>query len=277
MVKLLHYKSLTILVMICLARTASAGAWLQKSGESTLIPKYENKTLFSYYTDPTTNRKYWSKASILEMYSLFYQYGINDRLTLILEEKWFNYKGYYKFYNEDSEAYNFFAETEMMYDNHYQKFENNPYESKILLQTSLWSNDNSVFSIQPGFEFYNRNLDKAVELNLLYGYNFKYGYLNLESGIGKNIRHLSNEEQEWTSKFETSLGLEVTSRYTLLLQLFNKRNIVIYRDQHSNVGQASWLYKYDQNFSWQVGYSTNLTERDNYVTESVITSMIIKF
>ena len=135
MVKLFLYSLFSILIL--LNNESLAGAWPQKKGKSELEYKYENKILFTYFTDPKDNSRYFSKAFILDLYSLHYQYGINDKLTLVIEEKWFDFKAKHNIYKSDDPAFNFHHQTETTLKNHFHKFENNPYETKISLQRLL--------------------------------------------------------------------------------------------------------------------------------------------
>ncbi len=271
-----------ILILSFFSNNAFAGAWMKKKGESELDFKYEYKTLLTYYDD-LNGQKYPSKIYEFDIYSLYYQYGTGENMNLIIEEKWFNYKGYKDTYlGKESESYNFFNQTELTQDNHYRKFENNPYESKFLLQTSLWSSESSIISIQSGLDFYNNNLDRALQINLLYGHSFKlgkeYSYINIEAGIEENTSDSTTyEAQDTYLRLEATLGLTITPKQTLLLQLYNSNSSGIFRDQNVNLGQISWVYKYNQNISWQTGYSTNLTKRDKYKTMSIITGIMFKF
>jgi hypothetical protein len=269
-------------MLVLLKCNAYAGAWLKKAKGSELNAQYEYKTLLNYYTKASDNTKYLSKAFILELYQVHYQYGINDKFTLVVEEKWYNYKNYLSAHRDASEEYNFYHQTELMFNNNYRKFENNPYETKLGLQTALWSNENSILSIKPGFELYNNKLDKAIEIVALYGYSFKlgkqYSYINLEIGIGKNVNKLFSSGLDMlTSKIDISLGIALTKKHTAIFQSFNHKNIGIFRNQNSHMGQFSWQYQYNKNISWQSGYSTNLTNRDKYINESVISGITIKF
>ena len=275
MAKLFSY-SFLLSIIILFSNNAFAGAWLKKKGESELDFKYENKVLLNYYNNPVDNSTYLSKAFILDLYSLYYQYGINDKLTLVLEEKWFNYKAKIGAYEEDSESYNFYHENEMMLYDHFQKFENNPYITKIALQTSLWQNDSSIISIKPGFGLYNNTLDKTMELSLLYGYSFKlgaqYSYINLEYSIEQDIRDVKYFDSENVfSKFEATLGLAMTPKHTAIFKLLDDRG------HDTKIGQFAWQYQYNQSVAWQTGYSTNLTNRNKYIVESIITSIVMKF
>lgn len=271
-----------ILMLTLLSGNAYGGAWLKKAKESELNVQYEYKTLLNYYTKAADNTKYLSKAFVIELYQIHYQYGINDNLTLVVEEKWYNYKNYQSVNHDDGEEYNFYHQTELMFNNNYKKFENNPYETKIHLQAALWSNENSILSIKPGFELYNNKLDKALEISALYGYSFKlgkqYSYINIEMGVGKNVNKLLSDGLDTiTSKIDISLGIALTKKHTAIFQSFNHKNIGIFRNQNSHIGQISMQYQYNKNIAWQSGYSTNLTNRDKYITESIISGITIKF
>ena len=138
--------SIVIYLILFISDIALADAWLKKKGESELNITFEDKVLFSYYKDYADDNAYLSKAFSFEIYGLYYQYGLTDKINLIVEEKWFNYKGYAESNNNSS----FSQEYGLMLDDHYKKFENKPYETKLFIQTSIWSDDNSIISIQPG-------------------------------------------------------------------------------------------------------------------------------
>lgn len=268
--------SIIISLILLIANLALAGAWLKKKGESELNITLEDKALFSYYKNASDNHTYLAKAFSFEVYNLYYQYGLTDIINLIVEEKWFNYKGYAEANNNSS----FSQEYGLMLDDHYKKFENNPYETKLFLQTSIWSDDYSIISIQPGINSYNNGLDNAAELNFLYGYSFqiakKNSYLNIETGIEKHLDS-SNNINSVKTKFDITFGIDLKKKHTLLLKSFNSNNDGILRDQRVNSIEVSWVYKYKPNFFWKTGYSSNVTRRSEYITESIITGMTIKF
>lgn len=262
---------------------AQAGAWLKQKGESDLSFQYEYKTLFTYYHDQE-GQKHLAKIYFFDLYSLYYQYGLKENINLIIEEKWYNYQSGINIYKgDDSESYNLYQQSQLMYEDNYRKFENNPFESRFLVQTSLWSSENAIISFQPGVEFYNNNLDRAVEMNLLYGHAFKlgkeYSFINIEFGVGENTSTSKyyNEAKHTQMKLEATIGLAVTSKNMLLLQLFNSNKVGIFRDQKITTGQISWRYKYNESLSWQTGYSSNLTKRDQFRAESIITGITLKF
>ncbi len=265
---------IVIFSVVLLKSVAEAGAWLQEKGRSELITKYEYQTLSTYFTDPSTNSRYNSKTFFFEMYNLYYQFGLNEKITIGLDEKWFNYLDYNQYYFEESEAYSNFEENELKLDSHYKKFENRPYSTKLFAQSSIWSGDNSVISIRPAVESYNTSYDQAFEIALLYGKSFKlgkeYSYVNLEYSVARN-------PDDVTEKLEATLGIAVHAKHTALIQIFCYRNVGILRDQNVDLGQFSWQIKYNDYFSLQTGYATNLNRRNEYISNAIITGFIFKF
>ena len=293
MVKSLVYRLAPILILALLSDVTLAGAWLQEGGRSELITEYRKNNLTSFYLDPVKKEQHKSKQFFLEHYNLYYQHGLSDDLTLGLEAKWYNYQGYQQFYplannksillkNRPTESYNFFHQYELMLDDGYKLFENDILETKIFSQTKLWSNDNSILSIQPGLGFYKKNSDKALEFKALYGYNFKlgpeYSYLNIEIGTNRSTaKFFTQAEQKNIGQLDLTLGLATTKKHIIMLQLFSKFNIDEYKEENSHIIQSSLLYKYNQYIWLQTGYSTNLNRRKHYIEESVMTSLWIKF
>jgi hypothetical protein len=265
--------NIIILSALLFSDAAHAGAWLQKKGRSEIIAQYEHETFSNFYHIPQDKDDYLSKEFVSQKYSVFYQYGLKDDITIGFDMKWFNYQSYQQYYSENNESYNFFHESELTMDNHYKKFENNPYETKVFLQKELWSNEDAVFSIQPSFELYNNVYDKAVGIAGLYGYGFDWGkrhnYLNLEAGIVQYDEGLAE-------KIEVTLGFEVIPENTLMLKFLLRNNVGKDFDQYTETGQFSWLYKYNDHISWQTGYSTNIAHRHKYIVNSVITAIWIK-
>ena len=239
--------SLIISLILFVSDLASAAAWLKKKGESELNIDFEDKILFSYYKDDSDNHIYFSKAFSFEIYNLYYQYGLTDKINLIVEEKWFNYKGYSGAKNNSS----FSEQYGLMLDDHYRKFENNPYETKLFLQTSIWSDEDSIISIQPGINSYNNVIDNAAELNFLYGYSFqiakKNSFLNIETGIEKHFDSFDNINSV-KAKFDITFGIDLKKKHTLLLKSFNSSNDGMFRDQNVSSIEVSWVYKYKPNF-----------------------------
>ncbi len=255
-----------------------AGAWLQKPKNSEFILQQEYKFLTTYYTKTLSSEPILSKAYIFEIYDAFYQYGINDKLTIGVQTKWFNYNGYIEHYTEDTPEYDFFEANELTLDAEYKEHEKNPFETKFFVQTSLWSNKNSIISFQPNISLYTSKLRKSIGASLLYGYSFKIGkrkaFINLEAGIDAS-HYIS-------TKYEATLGYDLTKKYAVMLQSFNRENTKFYHpdtieEEYYNDAKASLIYKYNKFISLQTGYSTNISQRNIYSSDSFITSIIIKF
>ena len=97
-----------------------------------------------------------------------------------MQTKWYNYNGYIQYYSEDTPEYDFFESSELYMDADSKRYENHPLESKFFAQTSLWSNERSIISIQPNISFYTNDLRKSIGATLLYGYGFKLGKRKVE-------------------------------------------------------------------------------------------------
>ncbi|MEK6734117.1 MAG: hypothetical protein AABY27_03325 [Pseudomonadota bacterium] len=263
----MKYRAIILFIFI-FSNNSYAGAWVKNKGESEFIFKFEKNILSDFYENKI------SKIFISDFYSSFYEYGITDKVTFGIEEKWFNYKSYEENYTDNSESYNNFESNELYLDSHFKKFENKPYETKLYLKTPIWKNDNSIFSVKFGPEIYNNDIDKALNLSLLYGYSFllgkEYSYINIEYEIKDNSNTIS-------SKLETSLGISITSKLSFLLQYYGYKNIGINRNQDIDKGEISTIWKFNDKISWQTGYSTNITKRKEYIVEAYITGISIKF
>lgn len=291
MVKFLLYSLLFLLI----STFAQAAAWLQDKGKSEMITSYENETLTTYYTDPKTDKNSIYRVYSFDLYNIFYQYGATEDLTLGASTKWYNYNGYSSgvpannyaesnnsllLKNAPSEDLVFFAEGESYLNDYYSNTENKPLDTKVFAQTGLWSNDHSTLSIQPSIQFYNYNWNKALELRLLYGHSFKlgkqYSYINIETALNRDTyRFFAKNEDDTTFGLDLTLGLGVTEKNTIMLQYFSKYNGE--KQIEVNTGEVSLLFKYNEYLSWQNGYSTNLNDRKEYVTENYITGLWFKF
>jgi hypothetical protein len=290
MVKLLVYS-----ISLLISSTSLAAAWLQAANESELITQYETKTLTTYYTDPATNNNTNSRVFSFDIYSIFYQYGLNKDLTLGFKTSWYNYKGFkgdnysknnytndsLLLKNAPSEEYVFFSENKIMLDDHYRQSENKPSDTNFFAQSELWSNDNSILSIQPSIQFYNVNFDKALELRLLYGYNFQlledqYSYINIETAANRRTKEFFVEDiNNTTINLDLTFGLKLTKKNTIMFQSFYQYNGGSTLEE--NIGQVSLVFQYNQYVTWQTGYSTNLINRKQYISDSVITGLWLKF
>jgi hypothetical protein len=269
-----------VILLVSLYSNCDAGAWGQLKNVSELNLSYEYKVLFDYYFDDQQQQNYLSKASQFELFSMHYQYGINDKYTLVLEEKWFNYKSSSQVYSGHNSNYDLYNLREEMYLSHYQKFENNPYVSKIGLQYELFKKNSFVFSIKPSIESYNNDLNQAAELGLLFGYNFTVNhsqhFINCEYYVSRDYGKLSGLS-DTTTNLELTYSMGLTRRQSLVFQIFDQRNVGIYRDDNITRAQLSWQYLSKQGIGFKFGYATNLTHRKNYIVESYIAGVIIKF
>lgn len=283
--------SLVLLVGI----SAEAAAWLHDKGKSEFITSYENKTLTTYYTDSQTNQASIYRVYSFDLYNIFYQYGLTEDLNIGASTKWYNYKGFISgvtannyaesnnsllLRNAPSEDLVFLAETESYLNDYYRNTENKPLDTKVFIQKSLWTNDHSILSIQPSVQFYNYTWDKALELRLLYGYSFKlgpeYSYINIETALNRETyEFFVKNEDDTTFALDLTLGLGVTENNTLILQSFYKYNGD--KQIKENIGEVSLAHKFNQYITWQNGYSTNLNDRNEYISESFITSILLKF
>lgn len=258
-----------------------AGAWLLKKHHSEFTFQHEYKAITSFYHKQGSEDSLVSKIYSLQLFSLDYQYGFNDDVTLGTGIKFFNNLGYHQSYYGVEEDYSFFHEFELRQNNYYNKFENKIDEAKFFLRRKLWSSENAVISFQPSFLSYNNNNSQALELSLQYGYGFevfgKHSYINLE--LLANQVHNESQDQNFIAKYElnSSFGVDLNKKETIMIQLYNKLIV----EQQSNVRlyniQLSLLHKFNNNIYFQTGYMTNLNHRKDFLIESVITGIWLKF
>lgn len=290
MVKLLIFS-----ILLIIGNEALAAAWLQKPGKSELITLFESQTLTTYFKDPQDTSTNNSRNFYFENYNVLYQYGLNEDFTVGMNSKWYNYKGFTEVgYGDDysndslllknapSEEYVFFSEEELSLDGTYKQNENKPLESSFFFRKSLWQYEETILSVQPALQFYNQEFDKALELRFLYGQSFKflknYSYVNVEAAAGRRTRaFLAEDINNTTFNIDLTLGIGVSKRNTIMLQSFYKFNRALYGNEYSNIGQVSLVFKYNEYFAWQSGYSTNLNDRKNYISESITTGVWLNF
>lgn len=277
-----NYGKILIFVSLLIRSIAEGGAWSQVKDSSELNLDYEYKVLHTYFFDHIQQKNYLSKVSQFELFSLYYQYGLTDKYTLVLEEKWFNYKGVTQIYNGDDSNYEFHDLSDNMYESHYQKTENNPYQTKISLQREMLKKTNFVFSLKPGFELYNNKTDKALEIGFLLGANFdvnhKRHYINLEYYLSRKLNEFKNINYDNLNRnLELTYSLGVTRKQSILFQLFDQRNGGIFRNQNLTQVKVSWQYDTKAGIGIKFGYSTNISQRKNYIVESFSTGVIIRF
>ena len=112
---------------------------------------------------------------------------------------------------------------------------------------------------------------------MLYGYNFdlfsKQHYINAEASYAKLFDYDNDLGQ--ILHLDLALGVSVTKKNTAIFQSLNWYDPESKR--YCNMGQVSWLYKYNDTISWETGYSTNLSRRNEVITESFITGIWLKF
>ena len=272
-------KKLLFLAIILINETSIAGAWLLKQKDSELIIQHEYKNLITYYKNKTNGENTPSKSFSFMLNDIFYQYGYNDKVTIGLQAKWLNYLGYEQLYNEkETPSYDFFEASEFTLDQDYRHQENSLAEIKFFAQTPLWKTAESIISLQPNISFYNNGLHQSIGISILYGTNFqigtKTGFINLEAGIDRN--------NSTSTRFDATIGYSINSRNMIMLQSFNRKNSQFYNDEimeesRSKDIRLSYAYKYNKSLSITSGYATNLSQRNNYITESIITGVSIKF
>ncbi len=245
MVKLLVYS-----LWIFISSISSASAWLQPPRKSELISKYEYKTII-----PSNN----SLPISFNIYDVLYQYGFNEKLTIGLKTRGYNYNSAKSanynnsnYYVDDNDV--FAEESELMIHDSYQKFENTPLETKIFAQTKLWSDQNSILSIQPSVSLCTQYLDKQLELRILYGYNFKlgseYSYINIELAANRRTyKFLADEIDTTAVKLDLTFALALNKKHTAMFQSFYYHNNALYGSNYYNSGEVSWLYKYNEHLS----------------------------
>lgn len=303
--QLLHLRTVKLLAYsVCLLKNdiSFAGAWLQPKGESELIFQIENKELFSFYKNAIDYENTDSSKYVFQCYDLFYQYGVKKNLTIGFDAKWYNYESQLKDYsnldqsillkNNDSRA-QYQIEQQYYIDSHYKLYEQSLAEYKFFIQTELWSNEESVISISPSLGGFASNKVNMVGVTLLYGQNFKLvgipSYINIEVGADNIFDSSlvdSNSVDSMKITIDYTLGMHVSKKQMLLIQSLNSTDPLqalknsgdsSANREFSNIGKISWVYKYNKHVSWQTGYSTNLTNRDQYITNSVVTGLWLRF
>ena len=100
--------------------------------------------------------------------------------------------------------------------------------------------------------------------------------MNIETGLEKHLDSFNNLSSV-KSKFDITFGIDLKKKHTLLLKSFYSINDGMFRDQNITSIEVSWVYKYRPKFFWKTGYSTNISRRSEYITESIITGVTIKF
>ena len=84
-----------------------------------------------------------------------------------------------------------------------------------------------------------------------------------------------------STKYEATLGYDLTKKYSVMLQSFNRQNTRFYSRnsayvEYFNDMKASLIYKYNKFLFIQTGFSTNITQRNSYVADSFITTISVK-
>lgn len=268
---------LLFLNIILYSHISFAGAWLLEPNKYELILQQEYKFLTTYYISKPGEEAIASKIFSFETYDSFLQYGINEKLNIGLQAKWYNYKGYSQNYSENTTEFDYFESNELAMDSEFKEYENNLFETKFFAQTPLWKNKNSIISLQPNISFYTKNFTASGGVALLYGKSFKVGkrnvYINLE--VGADVSH------SISTKYEATLGYDLTKKYSVMLQSFNRQNTKFYNTnadfvEYFNDMKASLIYKYNKFLFIQTGFSTNITQRNSYVADSFITTISVK-
>lgn len=303
--QLLHLRTVKLLVCsVCLLKNniSFAGAWMQPKGASEIIFQVENKELFTFYKNAIDHENTDSSLYVFQYYDLFYQYGAKDNLTIGFNAKWYNYQSYLKDYsslnesillkNNDSRA-QYQIEQQYYIDSHYKLYEQSLAEYKIFAQTELWSNEWSLLSIRPSIGGFASDNINMVGVSFLYGENFKIGsvpgYINIEAGADNIFDSSlvdSSSVDSMKITIDLTLGVSFTEKQMFLIQSLNSTDPLQAlkssgdlsdNREFANIGKVSWVYKYNEYASWQTGYSTNLTNRDQYIANSVITGLWLRF
>ena len=248
-----------------------------KPGSSEFITTHEYKILANFYQD--SNQTYPANIYHFSVYDLFYQYGLNDKWTIGMQTQWFDYKFNENIYQEEeTPSYNIFAANQSALNKDYKLNENKPYSSKFFVQTCLWQYEDTVLSIQPNIRFFTHKYRKSAGVIWSLGQNFqtgtKTGFINIEAGADLSY----NASQT----VDVTLGYWINSRNMLMTQLFNRLNTKFYKpeyfeEEYYNDLRISYIHKHSKSVYTQVGYSTNTTQRKNYISHSVITGITIKF
>ena len=300
--QLLHLRTVKLLVYsVCLLINdiSFAGAWLQPKGKSELIFQIENKELATYYKDSSNHDCTNSNRFGFDYYSLFYQYGLKNDTTIGFEIKGFNYTSYSSEKNsvllknnDPNDSFN--KRNELYLDSHYKRYENEIFEYKVFAQREFWSDESSVISIKPSIgSFFTNDGINMVGLAILFGHNFKLGekdaHINVEFGAD-NIFYSSlfdaSDVDSIRSALDFTIGINMTERNMVLFQSLNHTDPLQslknpaephYNRKFSNMAQVSWVYEYSKNTLWQTGYSTNISDRDKYIVDSVMTGLWLRF
>lgn len=297
-VKLLAYSACLLINDI-----SFASAWLQPKGASELILQLEKKDLTAYFKDTDNSDLTNSNKFAFDYYSLFYRYGLKKEITLGFDAQWFNYKSYINSspYNTNSILLknntpnaSYIRGNELYLDSHFKKYESNILEYSFFGQREFWSDETSVISIKSSVgSFAEEGKINMGGLAILFGHSFKLGekdyHINIEFG-GDNLFYSSlvdvNSTDSIRAKLDVTLGAALSKKQTILIQSFNHTDPIQalknpndpkYSRLFCNILQVSWVYKYSPNAYWQTGYSTNITQRDNYIADSIITGIWMKF
>lgn len=267
-----------IICILFINNISSAGAWLMKPGASELIATHEYKILTNFYQDQ--GQKYLANIYHFSVYDLFYQYGLNDKWTIGMQTQWFDYKFNENTYQEEETLnYNIFAANQSALNKDYKLNENKPYSSKFFAQTCLWQYQDTLLSIQPNVRFFTSKYHKSAGVIWSLGHSFqmgiKTGFINIEAGA--DLSHGASQT------LDATIGYWLNSRNMLMIQSFNHLNTKFYHpeffnnEEYHNDLRISYIHKYSKSTTTQVGYSTNTTQRKNYISHSIITGIAIKF
>lgn len=280
-----------------------SGAWLQPKGDVELIFETEQKDLFSYYKNPYNSNTTTTNIYSFLYYSIFSRYGITKDLNIGIEANWYDYKTNFNDglsiadnsillkNTEKTDPYS--REFELYLDSHYKKYENKLSEYKFFSQLSLWSDDFSVISVKPSVGGFLSNKINMFGISVLYGKGFdlfsKHAFIDFEAGVD-NIYNSplinSNSLDSLKIILDLSLGIDFTETQSFMIQSFNHTNPTQYlkeslvknsNSEFSNILKISWVYSFNKHLFWQNGYSTNITKRDQYIVNSIITSLGVKF
>lgn len=273
-------KLLNLLFFIFNVNYSWASAWLLNERKHEFILQTEYKTLATFYKDTQDSETYISKVFYLEYNDLFYRYGKSKKLNFGFEVKWFHYYGFEPIYEIETPEYEFYETSEVLLDSKLSKYSDSPFETQFFVQSLFLSGKNFSSSIKPNITFYQNSSRNSVGINLLYGYGFKVGRRNgfINIDLGADIYQGTNISE----KYDISLGFELSKKYMIMLQSFNRENSNFYyqfssEDDFYNNIKLAVVYKYNKYLSIQSGFTTNLSERDKYISNAYLTSLEVRF
>lgn len=277
---MLNYPKIYFFLLFFISDLSHASAWLLSEKKYEFILQTEYKTLATIFKDPEDQELYVSRLFYLEYNDLFFRYAKSKKINFGFEIKWYDYIGSEGIYDIDTSDYDLYQQNEIRIHDNLAKYSNQPLETQFFMQKLFLHGDHFSTSIKPNLTFYRNSSRSSVGISLLYGYGFKINTRNIfiDIEIGADVY----KGTEISEKYDISVGFDLTKKYMLLIQSFNRENSNYYyefshEDDHYNNLKMSIIYKINDYLSVQSGYVTNISQRENYINESYITSIELRF